>query len=541
MKEYSPELQQKLAKALQVKAAHENELFQLPGVHAVSVQPKITQGVRTTEFAIVVYVAKKKPATELNRGEMVPPQIDGVRTDVLEMPIRIPANGPSTDMDDTHYPHLLGGAMIHSDAMVHISGDVTSTQRTITEKNGTLGCIAINQNTTDPSKKAVALTNAHVLLDVARTTIHDNSAVGQPSTSSLCCKSLDHTFGHIDHDVVLFGIDAATNPQPPQPTGVDAGFVTLDPEVQWSAEVIASGEGGSITTEQIAGAHPVGANEALFDMSSGSAVPIYAVHKRGARTEATTGWLVAINTTSHTPYQSLDGQVIKDLKLFNQLEIQPQDPTKFFALQGDSGSVIINSSHQVVGLLFGVPADKDPPSSHITACPIADVQTKLGVTVADSATFPGVQTVPKAAAAPHPFAQLPAQPAVLRQRMEAARVELERTEIGRDFDVALHRHFAEIRALVNGNKRTAAVWRRIRGPAWIGEALQCLLDDQRRFPEQLQGRSFCDSFNQLATILYRYGSRELVQDLKTLGPELLGLAGCSFDELLVRWEARVAT
>jgi hypothetical protein len=539
MKEYSPELQRKLEKALQVKAAHEHELFQFPGVHAVSVQPKTTQGVRTTEFAIVVYVAKKKSATELNRNEMIPSQIDGVPTDIVEMPLRVPSSGP--DMDRNNYPRLLGGAMIHSDAMVNISGDINSTQRTITSENGTLGCIAINQNTTDPSKKAVALTNAHVLLDVARTVTHDNSAVGQPDTSSLCCKSIDHTFGHIDHDVVLIGADAATNPQPPQPTGVDAGFVTLDPEMQWSAEVIASGEGGSITTEQIAGAHPVGANEALFDMSSGSAVPIFAVHKRGARTKATTGWLVAIDATVHIPYASLDRQVTKDLKLFNQLEIQPQDPTKFFALEGDSGSVILNNSRQVVGLLYGVPRDTDPPSSTATACPIADVQTKLGVTVADSATFPGVQTVPKPGAAPHAFAELPAQPAVLRQRMAAARVELERTEIGREFDVALHRHFTEIRALVNNNKRTAAVWRRIGGPAWIGEALQCLLDHRRVFPQQLQGRSFSDCWSQLTAVLHRYGSAPLVEDLKKLGPELRAFAGRSYDELLAAWETQVAT
>jgi hypothetical protein len=203
--------------------------------------------------------------------------------------------------------------------------------------------------------------------------------------------------------------------------------------------------------------------------------------------------------------------------------------------------VILNNSRQVVGLLYGVPRDTDPPSSTATACPIADVQTKLGVTVADSATFPGVQTVPKPGAAPHAFAELPAQPAVLRQRMAAARVELERTEIGREFDVALHRHFTEIRALVNNNKRTAAVWRRIGGPAWIGEALQCLLDHRRVFPQQLQGRSFSDCWSQLTAVLHRYGSAPLVEDLKKLGPELRAFAGRSYDELLAAWETQVAT
>lgn len=542
MKEYSPELQRKLEKALQAKAAHEHELFQFPGVHSVSVQPKTIAHKRTTEFAIVVQVVKKKRARELGPGEAIPPFIEGVPTDVIESPMRRALALPSTDTDDNNYPHVLGGAQIQSDGMIKSS--VTSSTSiainyTISFSKGTLGCVAINQATTDARKKAVALTNAHVLLDIARTTVHDGAAVGQPDTSSLCCKSLDHTIGHTDQDGVLVAFDESANPQS-RPTGVDAAFVTLDPETEWAAEVIASGEGDSITTEKIAGVHAVGQNEALFDFSSGSGVPIYAVHKRGIRTGLTKGWLIAITATYHTPYQSLDKSITKHLKFYNQLEIQPQDPTKFFSLQGDSGSVVLNDNHQVIGLLFSGPADTDPPTTTAGANPIGEVQTKLGVIVADSLAYPGIQKVPKSATA-HAFAELPAQPAVLRQRMAAARVELERTEIGREFDVALHRHFTEIRSLVNSNKRTAAVWRRIGGPAWIGEALQCLVDRRRIFPQQLQGKSFTDSWSQLTAILHRYGSAPLVEDLKKLGPELRVFAGRSYDELLAGWETQVAT
>ncbi|MBZ5534023.1 MAG: hypothetical protein LAO20_21545 [Acidobacteriia bacterium] len=540
-KRYSPEVQQALARVLQVKIAHEEELLKLPGVHSVSVQPKRTGGRRTTEFAIVVHVVKKKGLGELKPNETVPTVIDGVSTDVVESPLLRPSAAPSTDTDDNHYPHVLGGAEIVSDGMTRTTAGANPGQFTISRAKGTLGCLAINQATNDPSKKAVALTNAHVLLDVAITTTHDGAAVGQPDTSSLCCKSLDHTIGHVDHDVQLTGVDEAANPPPPLPTGVDAGFVTLDPEVQWSAEVIASGVGDSITTEQIAGAHAVDGSEALFDFSSGTGVPIYAVHKRGIRTELTKGWLVAITTTAHLPYESLDRTVTKHLKFFNQLNIEPQDPTKFFALRGDSGSAVLNDSHQVIGLVYGVPADSDPPNSSVGACPIAEVQTRLGVLVADSATFPGVQTVPKPAAAPHAFAELPAEPAVIRKRMQTARAELEHTELGCQLDAALHRHFGEIRTLVNANKRTAAIWRRIRGPAWISEALQCLLDPGRRFPAQLEGRSLSDCFDRFAAVLYRYGSPGLVDDLKKLGPELRSLAGRSYQEMLAAWQMQVTT
>ena len=540
MKRYPPEVQEKLAKALAVKAAHEAWLFALPGVHAVSVQPKTTKGIRTTEFSIVVQVVRKKAAHELAPGAAIPPVIDGVSTDVVEAPLRMPSAAPSTAMDDSVYPHVLGGAEIVSDGMTRTSAGATQGQFTVSRAKGTLGCVAINQAATALDKKAVALTNAHVLLDVALTTTHDGAAVGQPDTSSLCCKSLDHTVGHVDHDVVLTGFDATTNPQP-APTGVDAGFVTLDPGVEWAAEVITGGEGDAITTEKIAGWHAVDGTEALFDFTSGSAVPIYAVHKRGARTEATQGWLVSIDTTAILPYKSLDESVTKTLKFANQLELQPADPSKFFALAGDSGSVVLNSKAEVIGLLYGVPADTDPPATHASACPIDEVQKRLGVVVADAATFPGIQTVPKLSSAPHAFADLPAARAVVRERMKAARAELGSTEMGQQLDSALHVHFHEIRSLVNTNKRAAAIWRRIGGRVWISEVLNCLMDRKRRFPAELRGRPLNDCLDQLAAVLRRYGSQGLVLDLGTFGPELRALGGRSYDDMLAAWRAPVAS
>jgi hypothetical protein len=540
MNYYSPDIQKALEKVMQVKAAHEDELFKLPGVHTISVQPKITNGTRTTEFAIVVHVVSKKPAGDLQPHELIPPVIDGVSTDVVEAAPRVASAGPSPDTDDNHYPHVVGGAEIVSDGMTRTTPADSHGRYTINRAKGTLGCVAINTAATDPSKKAVALTNAHVLLDVVLTTTHDGAGVGQPDTSSLCCKSCDHTIGHVDHDVQLTGYDPTTNPQPP-PTGIDAGFVTLDPEVQWSAEVIISGEGGSIVTEKIVGPHAVDGTEALFDFSSGTGVPIYAIHKRGARTEATTGWLVSITTSVDVPYQSLDGTVTKTLRFVNQLELQPKDATKFIALEGDSGSAVVNSSHQVIGLLYGVPRDTDPPSSSAVACPIATVQTKLGVVVADSATYPLVQTVPKPGAAPHAFAALPADRAIVRQRLETARAELGNTNLGQQLDGALHQHFNEIRGLVNANKRTAAVWRRIRGPAWISEVVNCLMDRGRRFPTEIAGRTLGDCIDQLAAVLQRYGSESLVDALETMEPELRALAGRSYEETLAAWRMQVAT
>jgi hypothetical protein len=540
MPQYSPEVQQALARVVQVKAAHEDELFKIPGVHRISVQPKRTGGVRTAEFAIVVNVIAKKQANDIGPGEFIPPVIDGVSTDVVETGPGVATTSPSTKTDDSHYPHALGGAEIVSDGATRTFHEISSTQNAINTGKGTLGCIAINQAATDPSKKAVALTNAHVLLDVAITTTHDGSGVGQPDRSSKCCHSIDNTIGHVDHDVLVTGVDANSSPSSP-PTGIDAGFVTLDPGVQWSAEIIATGQGDSITTEKVAGPHTVDETEALFEFSGDTSTPIYDIHKRGIRTGATKGWLVSIDLTLKLPYVSVDGSVTKWLKFYHQLELEPQDSTKFFALQSDSGSAVLNSASQVIGLLYGVPSDTAPTTTSATACPIAEVQTGLGVLVADSVTYPVVQTVPKPAAAAHAVTNLPAGRANLRQGVETARAELTSTDLGRELDGAIHRHLREIRGLIDRNKRTAAVWRRIGGPAWIGEVLKCLLDRGRTLPAQLEGRSLGDCIGQLAAAFQRCGSQGLADDMKCFEPELRSLAGRSYDEVFAAWRTRAAT
>jgi hypothetical protein len=538
MPKYSPDVQKALDEALKVKAAHEAALLKLPGVHTVSVHPKTIGGIRSTEFAIVVSVEQKKSPEELGPGQLIPPMLDGVKTDVQQSSRSHMAGAPpDTKTDDNNYPYVIGGAQIVSEGMRKSKAIPNTNKTAISVATGTLGCLAINQNTSDATKKVVALTNAHVVLDIIQTTTHDDSAVGQPDTSSLCCKSLDHTIGHLDHDAVLTGFDPTSNPASP-PNGVDAAFITLDPDVQWSAEVIASGEGGSITKEQIAGAHIVDGTEALFDFSSGSGVPIYAVHKRGIRTDDTVGWLISIAATVDVQYQSFALGSSKVLRFVNTLEIQPHNAGQYFNAEGDSGAAVVNANHQVVGLVFAGPSGNNPPSK-CNACAIGDVQTRLNVVVADAATYPGVRTVPKSATGTA-FAELPAERNVLRERMQAAREDLETTPIGSQLDDALHRHFTEIRTLVNQNRRAGVTWRRIEGPKWINEVLNCLLDRKRPLPSQLAEQSLGSCLDKLSAVLTQYGSEALVSDLTRFAPVLRNLAGRSLDQTVHEWRMQAA-
>jgi hypothetical protein len=74
-----------MATVKQVKTEHADELLELPNVVGVGVGYKESQGVRTSEMSVVVLVSKKLPQSALQVDQMVPRQLDSVRTDVVEV------------------------------------------------------------------------------------------------------------------------------------------------------------------------------------------------------------------------------------------------------------------------------------------------------------------------------------------------------------------------------------------------------------------------------------------------------------------------
>jgi hypothetical protein len=72
---------------LRTKQKVEARLRSLPSVHAVGIGHKVVNGTTFDEIVITVFVAEKKPSSALASGELVPAEIEGVRTDVVEMPL----------------------------------------------------------------------------------------------------------------------------------------------------------------------------------------------------------------------------------------------------------------------------------------------------------------------------------------------------------------------------------------------------------------------------------------------------------------------
>lgn len=115
-----------------VKRDAQARLLKIPGVHAVAIGPKVVAGKSTADPSIIVYLIKKKSTAEVPPEELIPPEIDGIKTDIIEQ--SVPTVGAT----------LEGGLKI-SRPDSHW---------------GTLGCIA----TSSDGSKVYAITCYHVVL-----------------------------------------------------------------------------------------------------------------------------------------------------------------------------------------------------------------------------------------------------------------------------------------------------------------------------------------------------------------------------------------
>jgi len=140
-----------------LKRAAEGGLLAIPGVHAVGVGRKIVAGQMTDDPCIMVFVVAKKPTAEIPSGELIPSEIDGVKTDVYESPVpRYLAGDTSSERP------IFGGIQIEPGGLSPEvkQGNSIVSQATGLGGLGTLGCLAV---TGDAQPKVVAITCHHVL------------------------------------------------------------------------------------------------------------------------------------------------------------------------------------------------------------------------------------------------------------------------------------------------------------------------------------------------------------------------------------------
>lgn len=98
-----------------VKARYSEELLAKSLVIGVGVGPKLVDGERTQENAIRVYVSNKLRKDKVDDQHLIPPQIEGIQTDVIEQGMQEPTS--ADDLPDTarerHRPARQGCSISH--------------------------------------------------------------------------------------------------------------------------------------------------------------------------------------------------------------------------------------------------------------------------------------------------------------------------------------------------------------------------------------------------------------------------------------------
>lgn len=474
-------------------------LLQIPGVHVVAIGGRERQGRPTGEIVFKVGVDKKRPLYEVPEAHRLPSTIEGVGLDVIEvgrfqLTVAIPGV-PGTSIDEEgfdtdpgkHRP-IEGGRQV--------SGSMF-------EGAGTLGFLATVDGA---SPRVVAVTTYHTFFPPSAQQIDID--VGQPDVGDSCRGCCRTTFGKFRSGEGYYDSD------------VDAALVTLDPGVQWKAEIAEIGV--------VRGVH-------IFTDPNEVANLDYMVKKRGRTTRLTGGTIQGLDASGISEGGRHFSRAI--LIKPNPAEALPSGSVEMFAARGDSGAAVLNDDDEIVGLLFDASSPKsstDPsPLGWGAATQIEDVIKKfhsgnnIDLTVATATGLDDVRTVPGATGR----GQI-AEATIPAKAMHRLQIELPRTEVGRDIANAWMRHSPEVNHLLVTNRRVAILWHRARGPALLEEAIHWLDNGQSLFPSQVEGLPTGDRMSLALDAFVSHGSSELQSDIQLLLPWLIEMEGRSYQSIL---------
>jgi hypothetical protein len=304
-----------------IKERVEAQFLGRPGVTGVDVGYKEVGGQRTGQVAIRVHVAAK--TDDIPDDQRVPGEIEGAVTDVLERRYELhvvsrQVADVSPQADTTHYASLQGGVSMGPSRA--INGFIFA---------GTLGAIVMDNAT----NQHAALTNFHV-----------------------AC--VDNTFSNGDRMV--------------QPSRIDTGVVPTDEFGSLLRETLSANVDGAVISIDSSKSSQCQIVDIGLVRGTKAATLGMTVRKRGRTTGLTHGSVDGLSLSVNIDY----GDGIGARTLSNQVSIAAdttQNPV--FSDHGDSGSVIVDDSGFVVGLLFA------GAGTSTVANPIAAVLSELNISM----------------------------------------------------------------------------------------------------------------------------------------------------------------
>lgn len=494
-------------------AAAQRAFARIPGVVGVGLGVKEKAGQLTGEVAVIVYVDEKRARTSLGRTELIPAEIEGVKTDVQRLPHIAPFGGTT----------LKGGVQIRRtpDAQDHPAP-------------GTLGYVA----TRTADNLNVMLSCDHVMLSGRR----DDMRIFHPDVSR-CCGSLKNAVGGVIDGYA--GPAPYTNSQGPADYHIDAAIATIAVSARKVIPDVGQITGsGDLTATPVGGANAVitvrkrgaatGVTEGTVDdVAFGGARRVMKIRPKPGHTfPFSKTWKVPpADIAAHLvdyPAQSLGGtatQVSAD-------EVRFDVPV--FAVPADSGAAVVNTADgKIVGLviagsMYELPAYDHGrlrlggmPSGFTIACHIPPVLPKLGIRIdpsTESSAGRGVLVPGDEITADAPDAL-----AVINARLAELEHCLDATPTGRRINVLVRTHGDELIDLVHRRRPVLVEWHRCKGPAFAALLIEALLDGDRALPAAVEDVSRDAMLTRMKRALDAAGSPRLRAAMAENEPFLIDL------------------
>jgi hypothetical protein len=427
-------------------------LLALPGVVRVGMGLKEQSGKRTWEPCYRVYVREKLDVVQLPLQHRIPPVIYGLLTDVLLDDDAIQLFEDSTPLPDhIRYRPLMGGISIGTETSNGV---------------GTLGAV-VRRN----SDSAIMMLSCHHVL--YNTGGIEGTKVGQRGYIHCLCCGLNKVGNVVDGE---------------KSDGLDCAIASIDNGIAYLNEVV---DIGAVT-------------EMAPRIVEGKIERVYigeTVFKRGRRTGYTEGVVVEL---AYKDYDILIECVIGE----------PHPVTKLdtFCQPGDSGSIIVNSQNQVVGLLWALDGATKTKgiANHIeSVTDRLDISFDIQSGVVSEAVWAseGMPDHLDGVIASDPIDHL------------LTRILIDgETESWR---ALVDNHLQELIHLVNANRPVKIAWQRQSGPAWVAAIARADREGKFGLPSSVGGVPLRRMILQMAAACSTHGSPALSRDIDKFLPQLL--------------------
>ncbi|MGA7902511.1 MAG: hypothetical protein WCA06_07750 [Terrimicrobiaceae bacterium] len=206
--------------------------------------------------------------------------------------------------------------------------------------------------------------------------------------------------------------------------------------------------------------------------------------------------------------------------------------------EGDSGSILLDLSNRVLGIVTGNFQDEtdDGEEQFFTyACNIDPVLAFLKATINQSPAPAG----PTAAIVIPSEEREESSDVDFGEQLHAFQRRVETTASGRVLIALVERHAAETHDLVTKRRAVTVTWHRNQGPAFVARFARALSEPYRALPAEANGARLQSMLSVMAAVLRQHGSPHPPRRPGCHEPWILGLLDdCgSLEELLSRLEA----